>query len=307
MGANGNPLRPGRPRQDSGGRERTRDAVRVTLGPKGRQRHHREELRLPTVTKDRRHGSRRRSSSRTSSRTWGAQMCARSLRRPPTSRATAPRPPRCSRRRSSARAPSSWSAGMNPMELKRGIGQERRGDGRRAEEDVEADARPGGDRPGRHDLGERRRDRRQMLAEAMAKVGKEGVITVEEAKAMDSTLEVVEGMQFDRGYLSPYFVTDPDRMEVVLEIPSSFSTRRDLEHEGHAAPARAGRAPGQAAADRVEDVEGEALATLVVNKIRARCTPPPSRRRLRRSGRKAMTPGHGDPHRWPGQSPRSSA
>ena len=65
-----------------------------------------------------------------------------------------------------------------------------------------------------------------MIAEAMDKVGKEGVITVEEAKTMETTLDIVEGMQFDRGYLSPYFVTDPERMEVVLEDRTFCSTRR---------------------------------------------------------------------------------
>ena len=110
----------------------------------------------------------------------------------------------------------------------------------------------------------------KMLAEAMEKVGKEGVITVEEAKSIETTLDVVEGMQFDRGYLSPYFVTDPERMEVVLEDPRHPAPREeDLEHEGHPAAARAGGAPGQAAVIVIaEDVEGEALATLVVNKIR---------------------------------------
>ena len=108
-----------------------------------------------------------------------------------------------------------------------------------------------------------------IIAEAMDKVGKEGVITVEEAKSLETTLEVVEGMQFDRGYLSPYFVTDPERMEVVLEDPyiliheKKISVMKDLlpvlEHI-----AKAGRPLLLLA----EDVEGEALATLVVNKIR---------------------------------------
>jgi chaperonin GroEL len=109
----------------------------------------------------------------------------------------------------------------------------------------------------------------KMIAEAMEKVGKEGVITVEEAKSMDSTLEVVEGMQFDRGYLSPYFVTDPERMEVVLEEPlillheNKISSMKDLLPVLEQV-ARQGR-PLLIVA---EEVEGEALATLVVNKIR---------------------------------------
>jgi chaperonin GroEL len=108
-----------------------------------------------------------------------------------------------------------------------------------------------------------------IIAEAMDKVGKDGVITVEEAKSMDTSLDVVEGMQFDRGYLSPYFVTDPERMEVVLEDPfiliheKRISSMRDLlpvlEQVAQA---------GRPLLIIAEDLEGEALATLVVNKLR---------------------------------------
>ncbi|PYN39173.1 MAG: chaperonin GroEL [Candidatus Rokuibacteriota bacterium] len=108
-----------------------------------------------------------------------------------------------------------------------------------------------------------------LIAEAMEKVGKDGVITVEEAKAMETTLEVVEGMQFDRGYLSPYFVTDAERMEVVLEDALVLIHEKKLSVMKDMLPlleqvARAGR-PLLIIA---EDVEGEALATLVVNKLR---------------------------------------
>ena len=108
-----------------------------------------------------------------------------------------------------------------------------------------------------------------MIAEAMEKVGKEGVITVEEAKTMETELDVVEGMQFDRGYLSPYFVTDPERMEGVYADPyllifeKKISSMRDLVPLLEAV-ARSGKALVIVA----EDIEGEALATLVVNKIR---------------------------------------
>src|SRR5690606_30070933 len=109
----------------------------------------------------------------------------------------------------------------------------------------------------------------EIIAEAMEKVGKEGVITVEEAKGLETTLEVVEGMQFDRGYLSPYFVTDPERMEVVLEDPYILIHEKKISAMKDLLPlleqiARAGR-PMLIIA---EDVEGEALATLVVNKLR---------------------------------------
>jgi chaperonin GroEL len=108
-----------------------------------------------------------------------------------------------------------------------------------------------------------------IIAEAMKKVGKDGVITVEEAKSIETTLEVVEGMQFDRGYLSPYFVTDPERMEVVLNDclillqEKKFSSMKDLLPVLEQI-AKSGR-PLLIIA---EDVEGEALATLVVNKLR---------------------------------------
>jgi chaperonin GroEL len=109
----------------------------------------------------------------------------------------------------------------------------------------------------------------RIIAEAMEKVGKDGVITVEEAKSMDTSLDVVEGMQFDRGYLSPYFVTDPERMEVVLENPVILIHEKRITAMKDLLPllelaARASR-PLLIVA---EDIEGEALATIVVNKLR---------------------------------------
>jgi chaperonin GroEL len=161
------------------------------------------------------------------------------------------------------------AAGMNPMELKRGI-----------DKSVEAMvaelkkmSKPTRDQSEIAQVGTISANGDEtvgkMLAEAMAKVGKEGVITVEEAKSMDSTLEVVEGMQFDRGYLSPYFVTDPERMEVVLEEPVILLFEKKISNMKDMLPlleqvARQGR-PLLIVA---EDIEGEALATLVVNKIR---------------------------------------
>src|SRR5580765_2380802 len=109
----------------------------------------------------------------------------------------------------------------------------------------------------------------KIIAEAMDKVGKDGVITVEEAKSMDTSLDVVEGMQFDRGYLSPYFVTDPERMEVVLENPVILIHEKKISNMKELLPvleqvARSGK-PLMILA---EEIEGEALATLVVNKLR---------------------------------------
>ncbi|MEA3241606.1 MAG: chaperonin GroEL [Pseudomonadota bacterium] len=108
-----------------------------------------------------------------------------------------------------------------------------------------------------------------IIAEAMDKVGKEGVITVEEAKAMETSLDIVEGMQFDRGYLSPYFVTDPERMEAILEDPYILIHDKKISNMKDLLPileqiAKAGK-PFLLIA---EDIDGEALATLVVNKLR---------------------------------------
>jgi chaperonin GroEL len=108
-----------------------------------------------------------------------------------------------------------------------------------------------------------------IIAEAMDKVGKEGVITVEEAKSLETTLDVVEGMQFDRGYLSPYFVTDPERMEVALEDPYILIHEKKISAMKDLLPILEQIAKsGKPLLLIAEDVEGEALATLVVNKIR---------------------------------------
>jgi chaperonin GroEL len=108
-----------------------------------------------------------------------------------------------------------------------------------------------------------------IIAEAMEKVGKDGVITVEEAKTMETSLEVVEGMQFDRGYLSPYFVTDPERMECVLENALVLIHEKKISSMKDLLPVLEQVAKvGQPMLIVAEDLEGEALATLVVNKLR---------------------------------------
>jgi chaperonin GroEL len=108
-----------------------------------------------------------------------------------------------------------------------------------------------------------------LIAEAMEKVGKDGVITVEEAKAMETTLEVVEGMQFDRGYLSPYFVTDPERMETVIEDAVILIHEKKISVMKDMLPLLEQVArSGKPLLILAEEVEGEALATLVVNKLR---------------------------------------
>src|SRR5918999_3001522 len=159
-------------------------------------------------------------------------------------------------------------AGANPMELKRGIE-------RAVEvvvEEVKKMSRPvSGNMVAQVGTISANSDATigKIIAEAMDKVGKDGVITVEEAKTLETSLDVVEGMQFDRGYLSPYFVTDPERMEVVMENPVILIHEKKISSMKDLLPvleqvARMGR-PLLIIA---EDVEGEALATLVVNKLR---------------------------------------
>jgi chaperonin GroEL len=109
----------------------------------------------------------------------------------------------------------------------------------------------------------------KLLSEAMEKVGKEGVITVEEAKSAETALDVVEGMQFDRGYLSPYFVTDPERMEVSLEDAYVLLSEKKISNMKDLLPVLEAIARQQKPLLIIaEDVDGEALATLVVNKLR---------------------------------------
>lgn len=161
------------------------------------------------------------------------------------------------------------TAGHNPMDLKRGIDlavekvvarlQEFTKPVKTDEEITQVGTISGNNEP---EIG-------RIISEAMSKVGKDGVITIEESKTADTTLEVVEGMQFDRGYLSPYFVTNPEKMEVVFENPNILLTEKKISNMKEFLPllektVQAGR-PLLVIA---EDVEGEALTTLVVNKLR---------------------------------------
>jgi chaperonin GroEL len=161
------------------------------------------------------------------------------------------------------------AAGINPMALKRGIDK--------AVEVAVAELKK---------LSKQTKDQREIaqvgtisanndatigniIAEAMDKVGKEGVITVEEAKSMETSLEVVEGMQFDRGYISPYFVTDPEKMECVLDEPYILIHEKKISNMKDLLPVLEQIAKmGKPLLIIAEDTEGEALATLVVNKLR---------------------------------------
>jgi chaperonin GroEL len=160
------------------------------------------------------------------------------------------------------------TAGANPMDLKRGIDLATKA----AVEAVNKLAKPvEGDAVAAVGTISANSDSEigEIIREAMEKVGKDGVITVEEAKGLDTTLEVVEGMQFDRGYLSPYFVTDAERMEVVLENAVILIFEKKISNMKDLLPILEKVAQqGKPLLIIAEDVEGEALATLVVNKLR---------------------------------------
>jgi chaperonin GroEL len=161
------------------------------------------------------------------------------------------------------------TAGANPMELKRGIEKA-------VEAVVEELKRISVPSAGKKEIAQvgsisanNDREIGNLIADAMEKVGKDGVITVEEAKGLETTLETVDGMQFDRGYLSPYFITDPEKMESVLDDPYILIHDKKISAMKELLPilekiAQSGRPLLLIA----EDVEGEALATLVVNKLR---------------------------------------
>src|SRR5207247_1304464 len=160
------------------------------------------------------------------------------------------------------------TAGANPMELKRGIGKAVAA----VTEELKKLSKPvKGKMVAQVGTIAANNDEEigRIIAEAMEKVGKDGVITVEEAKSMETSLEVVEGMQFDRGYLSPYFVTDPERMECVLEDALVLIHEKKISSLKDMLPVLERVAQtGKPLIVIAEDLEGEALATLVVNKLR---------------------------------------
>ena len=161
------------------------------------------------------------------------------------------------------------TAGSNPMALKRGIDKA-------VEAVVEEIRRISKPTRGKKEISQvasisANNDKMigDLIADAMEKVGKDGVITVEEAKGVETTLEVVEGMQFDRGYISPYFVTDPERMETVIEDPLILINEKKISGMKDLLPILEQIAKmGKPLLIIAEEVEGEALATLVVNKLR---------------------------------------
>src|SRR5712691_8168033 len=243
------------------------DAVKVTLGPRGRNVVIEKKFGSPTITKDgvtvakeielkdevENAGAQmvREVASKTSDTagdgTTTATVLAQAIYREGIKNVT---------------------AGANPMDVKRGIDAAVRV----AVEAIEKMARPVEGKDIQH-IGSISANNDEtignIIAEAMEKVGKDGVITVEESKTMETELEVVEGMQFDRGYLSPYFVTDPERMECVLENALVLIHEKKISSMKDLLPLL----EQIAKSDKLlliiaEEVEGEALATLVVNKIR---------------------------------------
>ena len=244
------------------------DAVKVTLGPKGRNVVIEKSFGSPTITKD---GVTVAKEIELENRfeNMGAQMVKEVASKTSDVAGDGTTTATVLAQAIFREGAKLVAAGHNPMEIKRGIDK--------AVTIVVAElkkmAKPTKDKKEIAQVGTISANGDatigKIIADAMEKVGKEGVITVEEAKGLETTLDVVEGMQFDRGYLSPYFVTDPERMEVVLEDPYILIHEKKISSMKDLLPlleqvARSGK-PLLIIA---EDVEGEALATLVVNKLR---------------------------------------
>jgi chaperonin GroEL len=243
------------------------DAVKVTLGPKGRNVVLDRKFGSPTITKDGVTVA-KEIELKDPLENMGAQMVREVASKTSDTAGDGTTTATVLAQAIYREGAKNVVAGANPMELKRGIE-------RSVEvivEEIKKMSRPvSGNMVAQVGMISANSDLTigKIIAEAMEKVGKDGVITVEEAKTLETTLDVVEGMQFDRGYLSPYFVTDAERMEVVLENPVILIHEKKISSMKDLLPvleqvARMGR-PLLIIA---EDIEGEALATLVVNKLR---------------------------------------
>jgi chaperonin GroEL len=243
------------------------DAVKVTLGPKGRNVVLDKKFGSPTITKDGVTVA-KEIDLKDPLENMGAQMVREVASKTSDTAGDGTTTATVLAQAIYREGAKNVVAGANPMEIKRGIEQAVA----LVVEEIKKLARPvKGNMIAQVGTISANSDPTigTIIAEAMEKVGKDGVITVEEAKTLETSLEVVEGMQFDRGYLSPYFVTDPERMEVVLENPVILIHEKKISSMKDLLPsleqvARMGR-PLLIIA---EDVEGEALATLVVNKLR---------------------------------------
>jgi len=244
------------------------DAVKVTLGPKGRNVVIDKKFGAPTITKDGVTVA-KEIELEDPNENMGAQMVKEVASKTSDVAGDGTTTATILGQAIYREGLKSVAAGHNPMALKRGI--------EKAVEKTVANL---------HDLSREIGEKTEiaqvagisanndqaigdLIADAMEKVGKDGVITVEEAKSLETTLDVVEGMQFDRGYLSPYFVTDTDRMEVILEDPYILIHEKKISALKDLVPLLEKSAQqGKPLLIIAEEVEGEALATLVVNKIR---------------------------------------
>jgi chaperonin GroEL len=243
------------------------DAVRVTLGPKGRNVVIDKKFGSPTITKDGVTVA-KEIDLKNPLENMGAQMVREVASKTSDTAGDGTTTATVLAQAIFREGIKMVVAGANPMELKRGIEKAVEG----VVDELKTLSKPvSGNMIGQVGTISANSDDTigRIIAEAMEKVGKDGVITVEEARSMETSLEVVEGMQFDRGYLSPYFVTDPERMEVVLENPVILIHEKKISSMKDLLPlleqvARGGRPLVIIA----EDVDGEALATLVVNKLR---------------------------------------
>ena len=244
------------------------DAVKVTLGPKGRNVVIDKKFGAPTITKDGVTVA-KEIELEDPNENMGAQMVKEVASKTSDVAGDGTTTATILAQAIYREGLKSVAAGHNPMALKRGI--EKAVDS--AVTNLHALSREIGEKTEIAQVAGISANNDQaigdLIADAMEKVGKDGVITVEEAKSLETTLEVVEGMQFDRGYLSPYFVTDADRMEVILEDPYILIHEKKISALKDLVPLLEKSAQqGKPLLILAEDVEGEALATLVVNKIR---------------------------------------
>ncbi|MGB9177675.1 MAG: chaperonin GroEL [Pyrinomonadaceae bacterium] len=243
------------------------DAVKITLGPKGRNVVIDKKFGSPTITKDGVTVA-KEIELKDALENMGAQMVREVASKTSDVAGDGTTTATVLAQAIFREGVKTVAAGANPMALKRGIDKAVE----KAVEEIKRLSKPvKGEMIAQVGTVSANGDTTigTIIAEAMNKVGKDGVITVEESKTMETSLEVVEGMQFDRGYLSPYFVTDPERMEVSLENPLILINEKKISSMKDLLPLLEQVAKmGKPMLIIAEDVEGEALATLVVNKLR---------------------------------------
>ena len=243
------------------------DAVKITLGPRGRNVVLDKKFGSPTITKDGVTVA-KEIELKDSLENMGAQMVREVASKTSDIAGDGTTTATVLAQAIFREGVKTVAAGANPMALKRGIDKAVQ----RATEEITRLAKPvKGDAIAQVGTISANGDKTigELIAEAMNKVGKDGVITVEESRTLQTELDVVEGMQFDRGYLSPYFVTDPERMEAVLDNPLILINEKKISSMKDLLPLLEQIAKmGKPLLIIAEDVEGEALATLVVNKLR---------------------------------------